>query len=368
MARRKLLRPKLFIGSSSKSKSLGYAYAIQEGLEEDAEVTVWKQGVFKLTKPTLDSLVDELRQTDFAVFVFAPDDAILLGREKRGTVRDNVVFELGLFMGKLGRERVFAVAPKGHKLRIPTDLIGITLGSFVPDREDKNLKAAFGPFCNQVRLQVGKLGALKPPAALPSARRGRQPSGRLLIFDAVADFSIDKNPTGPWSYGYAANLDGPFALHMTKQPGLSQGRLDRWSSPALGKDIAVMRNKAKSTIPGDPPTYDIPHDVIHMHPGESGTFDVVRWTCPKKGQYSIVGDFCGLDHGAAADVDVHVRKNLGVSLFSDILRGALTQTSFALNENLRKDDTLDFIVGVGPSGKHWSDSTGLRAKVTQKGR
>jgi len=124
-------------------------------------------------------------------------------------------------------------------------------------------------------------------------------------------------------------------------------------------------------IAGEPPTYDFPPDVIHMHPGEGGIFDVVRWTCPQRGRYSIVGEFRGLDRGESADVDVHVRKNLERDLVCGVLRGASgdpTQMPFALNEYLRKGDTLDFIVGVGPSGSHGSDSTGLRVKVSKKGR
>ena len=95
---------------------------------------------------------------------------------------------------------------------------------------------------------------------------------------------------------------------------------------------------------------------------------MVRWTCPRCGRYSIEGEFRGLDRGPAADVDVHVRKNSKVELVSDVLHGAETLKGFALNESLRKGDPLDFVVGVGPSGSHCSDSTGLRVKVHRIGR
>ena len=41
-------RPKAFIGSSSEA--LGIAYALQENLEADAEITVWTQGIFEPSK------------------------------------------------------------------------------------------------------------------------------------------------------------------------------------------------------------------------------------------------------------------------------------------------------------------------------
>ena len=90
-------------------------------------------------------------------------------------------------------------------------------------------------------------------------------------FDVFADFSIDMNPTGPWLYGSSRALGGPIALFTTKQPGYLHGRADRWSSPELSRDIGVTRNKIGSTF-SDDLTHDIPHDAIHMHPGEGGIF------------------------------------------------------------------------------------------------
>ena len=363
MAKRKAVRPRLFIGSSAKS--VKFAYAIQQNLEDDAEVTVWKQGIFKLSKSAVENLVVALDGSDFAVFVFAPDDTIQLGGKKYSAVRDNVVFELGLFMGKLGRHRVFVVTPKRRRLRIPTDLAGITLGRFDPDRHDKNLEAAFGPFCSQVRTSIRERGPRVLSKVLARARRNRSGT-RLRIFDAVKDFSIEQNPKGAWSYGYSKTLGGSFVPHTERDPDVFGGKADRWSSPAVGPDIAVMRNKSGSTILGDPPTYQIPPDVIHMHPGEGGIFDIVRWTCPQSGQYSIQGAFRGLDKGATADVDVHVTKNSTAELFSEVLRGpSAPEKPFTLNSSLDRNDTLDFIVGVGPSGSHGSDSTGLRVKLTR---
>lgn len=37
-----------------------------------------------------------------------------------------MVFELGLFMGALSRDRTFVVVPHGVDLKIPTDLLGMT--------------------------------------------------------------------------------------------------------------------------------------------------------------------------------------------------------------------------------------------------
>lgn len=142
--------PKIFIGSSTER--LDIAYLIQENLEFDAQTTVWTQGIFKLSTNVLDQLLKSLIEFDFAIFVFHPDDITQIRDKTFATVRDNLIFELGLFIGKLGKENVFFLVPRSvQSLHLPTDLIGIIPGTYDNKREDDNLQASLGPFCNQVR-------------------------------------------------------------------------------------------------------------------------------------------------------------------------------------------------------------------------
>jgi hypothetical protein len=157
-------KPRLFIGSSSSAEGLDTANAIQENLKRNAEVTIWSQGVFELSKTTIESLIEILDSSDFGVFVFTLDDVLTLRGKKYSSVRDNVLFELGLFIGKLGRERTFIVIPdnaQSKNLRIPTDLLGITLGTFENNRQDKNLISATSSFSTQVKTAMSRLGKLK---------------------------------------------------------------------------------------------------------------------------------------------------------------------------------------------------------------
>src|SRR5438270_13502808 len=127
------MKPRLFIGSSTEG--LDIAYAIQENLEYDAVVTVWTQGIFQLSGNTLSDLINALFNIDFAIMVFKPDDISVIRDVQMSTVRDNIVFELGLFIGSLGKDRVFFVIPANeNNFHIPTDLTGITPGEFQSER------------------------------------------------------------------------------------------------------------------------------------------------------------------------------------------------------------------------------------------
>ncbi len=159
-------KPRLFIGSSAESLPL--AYAAQAELDRSAEVTIWTQGIFTPSGSTLPSLLRAATATDAALFVFAPDDLLRLRGTQVNAVRDNVIFEFGLFIGILGQDRVFFITPNDSSLHLPTDLLGITPLGFNAFRSDGNLQAALGPACKQIRIQLGSYKSPRtsgPPAA-----------------------------------------------------------------------------------------------------------------------------------------------------------------------------------------------------------
>src|SRR5262245_12188491 len=110
-------RPSIFIGSSSEG--LRVARAIQSQLADVGDVERWDEGVFALSACTLESLVTSLSRFDFGVFVLTADDVVVSRGTKARAARDNILIELGLFMGRLGRERTFLVCCKDERIRIP---------------------------------------------------------------------------------------------------------------------------------------------------------------------------------------------------------------------------------------------------------
>jgi len=148
-------KPKLFVGSSSEW--IPVARAVKQQLRNDAEAEVWDEGIFHAGNSTLDDLLTALDLYDFAVFVFGPDDLILMRDAREATVRDNVVFELGLFMGKLGKHRTIWVVPKGKtEVHIPTDLQGITCLRF--DSDMTNRMSAIGYVAEDLRSIIREQG------------------------------------------------------------------------------------------------------------------------------------------------------------------------------------------------------------------
>lgn len=146
-----MTKARLFVGSSTES--LDFANAVQEILHYYYHVTVWSQGVFKPSKTSLGSLLDILNQSDFGIFIFAPDDITIIRDKGKQAVRDNVIFELGLFIGRLGQERSFIITPQhSENVHLPTDLIGMQPLNY--DKSHPNITGSLGPACTQVQRAI----------------------------------------------------------------------------------------------------------------------------------------------------------------------------------------------------------------------
>jgi CRP/FNR family cyclic AMP-dependent transcriptional regulator len=124
-------KPIVFVGSSKEQLSI--AEALASGLSSTTvSVTLWSDGVFGASSFAIESLETQIGIADFAVLVVGADDQVISRGVASDAPRDNVVFELGLFMGALSRSRTYLLAPIGHKVKIPTDLLGLTTLQFDP--------------------------------------------------------------------------------------------------------------------------------------------------------------------------------------------------------------------------------------------
>jgi len=162
-------KPRLFIGSARES--MNYVTAMQEQLSYDFEVTPWTAGAFGAMEYTMESLQRQLDEHDYAAFIFSPDDLV----QHRGhlvlAARDNTLFELGLFWGRLGRERVFCLIPdtvpdqmEGQKIdgfHLPSDMEGLNVLRYEVRTDRRNDQAAVNVACGKITAIGKELGRVQ---------------------------------------------------------------------------------------------------------------------------------------------------------------------------------------------------------------
>lgn len=174
--------PSLFLGSSSEG--LEIASALQDEISGFCDVDRWDQGALPPSGNPLFSLIENANTYDFAVLVATPDDSTISRGEKVESVRDNIVFEFGLFAGLLGLERTYLLATSSAKL--PSDLLGLTRLAY-RENANGNVRASVNQAANQIRKQIKTLGRRDPSAVRsprPSSPDGLDKEIALLIANA----------------------------------------------------------------------------------------------------------------------------------------------------------------------------------------
>jgi len=124
-------KKRIFIGSSSEELDL--ANDAKSILERDFEVTIWNDSVwdtsiFKINNNFLNDLLRASLQFDFGMLIGTTDDEVKYRGDSVMQPRDNVLFELGLFIGRLGLSKCAFVIDK--ELKVLSDISGISLARF----------------------------------------------------------------------------------------------------------------------------------------------------------------------------------------------------------------------------------------------
>lgn len=82
-------------------------------------------------------------------------------------VRDNVLFEFGMFLGGLGKDRSFFILPQNQsKLRLPSDLLGVSTVTFDANRAP--IEAALGPACFKILQAIDRYGVRQERFVTPT--------------------------------------------------------------------------------------------------------------------------------------------------------------------------------------------------------
>lgn len=194
-----------------------------------------------------------------------------------------------------------------------------------------------------------------------------------ITWNAANDFlanenGTDSNPNGAWTYGYRDLISSssitPFVTGDHKTAIGGNANFEGWQ---LGAGfLMTATNTSGSTIgtllPGE----------LLVHPlnaSANPTYNVIRWTAPTTGDYTIAFNWRvgSTTVNATNDgVDAHVVHNNGVTsnpLFNTIVSpGQTVSNSNAIT--LTAGHTIDFVVGPGNSGNNENDSTIFNATIT----
>lgn len=240
--------PSLFVGSSSEG--LEFARAVRDLLCEDAQVTIWNEGFFSLGSTSIETLMNALPRFDFAILVFTPDDLVNRRESQMFGPRDNVIFELGLFMGRLGRSRTF-ILHQADAVRIPTDLSGVTTATYKWTRMDNNHESAVKPACDSIRqvihdLDVSEAKTLQEINGIKSRQDAQAQEIKFLRF-FIANF------IGKYELKHLEGLDSGHPYIFDSVPWTFEQELVRLRSFALidhieGRGIIAMQREGHGDL------------------------------------------------------------------------------------------------------------------------
>jgi predicted nucleotide-binding protein/phosphoserine phosphatase len=156
-------KPSIFVGCANEQRR--FCPFVANSLEKIAEIHPWYQ-VIAPGETAIQALERTNYDYDFAIFFVTPNDITVIRDKEYPTVRDNIIFETGYFIARLGSKRCFLLAPRSMELRIPSDLSGVTLVLY-PDSpqidtiEDIALEAFFYESMSKIKATVQSLGPIK---------------------------------------------------------------------------------------------------------------------------------------------------------------------------------------------------------------
>lgn len=120
-------KPVIFIGSSKEGEEVGRKIFNYLKKKDGLVPKFWFEDIFRCSKTTIEDLVKLTDEVDVAILICTPDDFIKSRGQKKRAPRDNIIFEIALFMGAITRERTLVAAPAKQEIKFPTDLLGLTI-------------------------------------------------------------------------------------------------------------------------------------------------------------------------------------------------------------------------------------------------
>ena len=148
--------PRIFVISSKEG--LDVAQQVRQNLDgDDVAVYLWDQGTFGVSEYPISSLEDAIERADFTIAVARADDLLVSRGAEHKVPRDNVHFEYGISVGRLGRERSFLLVDADSDVKLASDLAGITTLRFKGSGTDQ-MKRSVAKACDVAREKIDFIG------------------------------------------------------------------------------------------------------------------------------------------------------------------------------------------------------------------
>jgi hypothetical protein len=180
------------------------------------------------------------------------------------------------------------------------------------------------------------------------------PGARATTYNAVNDFSIASNPNGVWSYLVSG---APLSTSGHNYGGGQSGLDYWWSAQPVPNSEAIFKNVTGS--PTQLLTIVLPPGYLGMDPEAASNVDL-RFTVPSTGNYSISGNFLGIDTNEQSH-PVEILDG-GTAIFNGTISSYGQTDPFSLSETLTAGTVIDFENLTGSSFYYLS--TGLELNIT----
>lgn len=196
---------------------------------------------------------------------------------------------------------------------------------------------------------------------------------RAAVYDVGADFSVARNPNGPWEYGSSTSTSLAPADFVLSRDATTSGQIAFWH-PAGGYYPYLASNPRAHTLADPTGSWALRPREVALEASSTGQPSVVRFVAPRPGRYRVKARFAGI-HFRLSSTDVHVLVK-GVPVFDASIDGyggdrafhAIVGRSpravFVGTHDLAAGDVVTFAVGYGANGTHFNDTTGLRARIS----
>jgi predicted nucleotide-binding protein len=156
-------QPRIFVISSKEG--IEVAREVRKNLDgDDMQVQLWDHDTFTISDYPLSSLEDAIERCDFTIAVAQADDVLITRDETHKVPRDNVHFEYGISVGRLGRDRSFLLVQADTKVKLASDLAGLTTLRYQADEKDK-MKRTVAKACDVARERIDFIGVRRDRSA-----------------------------------------------------------------------------------------------------------------------------------------------------------------------------------------------------------